>query len=184
MKSLAPIPAGGNKKNYSTYTLKQSNLRAQQKLASPTPRKTSSYHSMSRMKGRVAVTALVASSLFTCGSSTWNHFADAASVSPPKPWRLHQTSYGCSSLTLLRGGDFSVDNDDDNNIDDNNEHGHNNELTDFQKKTSPPPLEFAHGTTTLSFIFQGGIIAAVDSRASMGNFVGSKTTQKVLPINK
>mmetsp|Transcript_10855 Transcript_10855/g.15302 ORF Transcript_10855/g.15302 Transcript_10855/m.15302 type:complete len:316 (+) Transcript_10855:76-1023(+) len=48
---------------------------------------------------------------------------------------------------------------------------------------SPPPLEFAHGTTTLSFKFQGGIIAAVDSRASIGNFVGSKTTQKVLPVS-
>jgi 20S proteasome subunit beta 5 len=51
----------------------------------------------------------------------------------------------------------------------------------FQK--SSPPLEFAHGTTTLSFAFQGGIVAAVDSRASLGSFVGSKTTQKVLPIN-
>jgi len=49
---------------------------------------------------------------------------------------------------------------------------------------STPPLEFSHGTTTLSFIFDGGIITAVDSRASIGNFVGSKTTQKVLPINK
>lgn len=47
---------------------------------------------------------------------------------------------------------------------------------------SVPPLEFAHGTTTLSFTFDGGIVAAVDSRASIGNFVGSKTTQKVLPI--
>lgn len=46
-----------------------------------------------------------------------------------------------------------------------------------------PPLEFAHGTTTLSFIFQGGIVAAVDSRASLGSFVGSKTTQKVIPVN-
>lgn len=45
-----------------------------------------------------------------------------------------------------------------------------------------PPLEFAHGTTTLSFTFDGGIVAAVDSRASIGAFVGSKTTQKVLPI--
>ena len=49
---------------------------------------------------------------------------------------------------------------------------------------STPPIEFAHGTTTLSFVFQGGIIAAVDSRASIGNFVGSKTTQKVLPVSK
>mmetsp|Transcript_19471 Transcript_19471/g.40046 ORF Transcript_19471/g.40046 Transcript_19471/m.40046 type:complete len:495 (+) Transcript_19471:168-1652(+) len=47
---------------------------------------------------------------------------------------------------------------------------------------SAPPIEFAHGTTTLSFAFKGGIIAAVDSRASLGQFVGSKTTQKVLPV--
>ena len=52
-----------------------------------------------------------------------------------------------------------------------------------EESTGAPPLEFAHGTTTLSFIFDGGILAAVDSRASIGNFVGSKTTQKVLPIN-
>lgn len=39
-----------------------------------------------------------------------------------------------------------------------------------------------HGTTTLSFIFQGGLIIAVDSRASMGKYVGSSTTKKVFPI--
>lgn len=50
--------------------------------------------------------------------------------------------------------------------------------------TLTPPLKFEHGTTTLSFIFQHGIVAAVDSRASLGNFVGSKTVQKVLPIHK
>jgi len=48
---------------------------------------------------------------------------------------------------------------------------------------SVPPLEFAHGTTTLAFKFQGGIIVAVDSRASLGTFIGSKTVQKVLPIH-
>ena len=47
-----------------------------------------------------------------------------------------------------------------------------------------PPLDFFHGTTTISFKYQGGIVAAVDSRASLGSYVGSKTTQKVLPINK
>mmetsp|Transcript_10589 Transcript_10589/g.13783 ORF Transcript_10589/g.13783 Transcript_10589/m.13783 type:complete len:284 (+) Transcript_10589:267-1118(+) len=45
------------------------------------------------------------------------------------------------------------------------------------------PLEVLHGTTTLSFTFKNGIICAVDSRASMGSFVGSKTTQKVLPVS-
>jgi 5'-3' exonuclease len=44
-------------------------------------------------------------------------------------------------------------------------------------------LQFEHGTTTLSFTFPGGIILAVDSRASIGTFVGSKTVRKVLPIN-
>ena len=56
---------------------------------------------------------------------------------------------------------------------------------EFMKEDdSPPPLEFAHGTTTLSFAFRGGIIVAVDSRASIGSFVGSKTTQKVLPVSR
>jgi len=55
----------------------------------------------------------------------------------------------------------------------------------FDISTPPtPPIEFAHGTTTISFVFQGGIVAAVDSRASIGNFVGSKTTQKVLPVSR
>jgi 20S proteasome subunit beta 5 len=41
-----------------------------------------------------------------------------------------------------------------------------------------------HGTTTLSFICNDGIIVAVDSRASMGKYVGSRTTRKVFPISK
>ena len=68
----------------------------------------------------------------------------------------------------IRGGDF--ENASDENL--------------FLPPHKPaPPIEFAHGTTTLSFTFQGGIIVAVDSRASMGSFVGSKTVQKVLPIS-
>jgi len=66
---------------------------------------------------------------------------------------------------ILRGGDYETDAD------------------SSLPQRPPPPLKFAHGTTTLSFAFQGGIIAAVDSRASMGTFVGSKTTQKVLPVS-
>lgn len=75
------------------------------------------------------------------------------------------------SNLIVRGGAFDVD-------DIQEEYG------EMDKNT--PPLEFAHGTTTLSFIFEGddgGIVAAVDSRASIGQFVGSKTVQKVLPIN-
>eukprot|EP00898_Chlorokybus_atmophyticus_P000103 jgi/Chlat1/1093/Chrsp110S01580 len=39
----------------------------------------------------------------------------------------------------------------------------------------------AKGTTTLAFIFSKGVIVAVDSRASMGNYISSQT---VLEINK
>jgi len=41
----------------------------------------------------------------------------------------------------------------------------------------------AHGTTTLSFIFKGGVIVAVDSRASMGPYISSQTVKKVIEIN-
>ncbi|KAK3244138.1 Proteasome subunit beta type-5-B [Cymbomonas tetramitiformis] len=41
----------------------------------------------------------------------------------------------------------------------------------------------SHGTTTLSFIFQGGVIVAVDSRASMGPYISSQTVKKVIEIN-
>lgn len=33
-------------------------------------------------------------------------------------------------------------------------------------------MEMAHGTTTLAFKFQHGVIVAVDSRASAGNYIG------------
>jgi len=40
-----------------------------------------------------------------------------------------------------------------------------------------------HGTTTLGFIFQGGVIIAVDSRASQGSYISSQTVKKVIEIN-
>ena len=42
----------------------------------------------------------------------------------------------------------------------------------------------AHGTTTLAFRCKRGIILAVDSRASIGKYVGSRTTRKVFPISR
>merc|ERR1712038_451054 len=53
------------------------------------------------------------------------------------------------------------------------------------KKTGEAPglMDFKHGTTTLGFVFQGGIIIAVDSRASMGSYIGSQTVKKVIEIN-
>jgi 20S proteasome subunit beta 5 len=35
-------------------------------------------------------------------------------------------------------------------------------------------IKIQHGTTTLAFQFQGGVIVAVDSRATMGNYIGKK----------
>mmetsp|Transcript_29371 Transcript_29371/g.74879 ORF Transcript_29371/g.74879 Transcript_29371/m.74879 type:complete len:275 (-) Transcript_29371:312-1136(-) len=40
-----------------------------------------------------------------------------------------------------------------------------------------------HGTTTLGFIFQHGVIIAVDSRATMGSYISSQTVKKVIEIN-
>ncbi|EGD72869.1 LMP X protein [Salpingoeca rosetta] len=44
-------------------------------------------------------------------------------------------------------------------------------------------IQFAHGTTTLGFKFQHGVIIAVDSRASAGSYIASQTVKKVIEIN-
>jgi len=44
-------------------------------------------------------------------------------------------------------------------------------------------MHFDHGTTTLGFCFQGGVILAVDSRATGGQFIGSQSMKKVVEIN-
>jgi len=62
--------------------------------------------------------------------------------------------------------------------------GDNNNKCLFNSRLITEPPEVGHGTTTLSFFFNDGIIVAVDSRASIGNFVGSKTVNKVIPISK
>jgi 20S proteasome subunit beta 5 len=43
--------------------------------------------------------------------------------------------------------------------------------------------EFKKGTTTLGFVYKEGILIAVDSRASMGSFIGSQKVRKVIEIN-
>jgi len=47
-----------------------------------------------------------------------------------------------------------------------------------------PEIKFNHGTTTLAFIYDGGVLVAVDSRASMGSYIGSGTVKKVIEINR
>ena len=43
---------------------------------------------------------------------------------------------------------------------------------------------FAKGTTTLGFVFQGGVLIAVDARATMGSFISSNHVRKVIEINE
>lgn len=47
----------------------------------------------------------------------------------------------------------------------------------------PPPFPMSHGTTTLAFVFQGGVLAAADTRSSCAGLVESPSAQKVLPIH-
>uniref|UniRef100_A0A8D0G9X5 Proteasome subunit beta n=1 Tax=Sphenodon punctatus TaxID=8508 RepID=A0A8D0G9X5_SPHPU len=44
-------------------------------------------------------------------------------------------------------------------------------------------INLAHGTTTLAFKFQHGVIVAVDSRASAGNYIATLEANKVIEIN-
>lgn len=46
-----------------------------------------------------------------------------------------------------------------------------------------PKLNLKKGTTTLAFRFAKGIVVAVDSRASSGQYVASSTVTKVIEIN-
>jgi len=56
-------------------------------------------------------------------------------------------------------------------------------LTDTFQETQAEPIKMLHGTTTLSFVFQGGIVVAVDSRATQGTYIASQSVQKVIRIN-
>jgi len=47
-----------------------------------------------------------------------------------------------------------------------------------------PDIKMSHGTTTLAFIFQHGVLVAVDSRASMGSYIGSGSVKKVIEISR
>jgi len=51
------------------------------------------------------------------------------------------------------------------------------------EKEKTARVKFSKGTTTLAFIFQGGVIVSVDSRASQGQYISSQTVQKVIEIN-
>eukprot|EP00897_Mesotaenium_endlicherianum_P009369 jgi/Mesen1/8460/ME000476S07993 len=56
------------------------------------------------------------------------------------------------------------------------------DLDGFQK-AAVQMVKPAHGTTTLAFCYKDGLIVAVDSRASMGQYISSQTVKKVIEIN-
>ena len=45
-------------------------------------------------------------------------------------------------------------------------------------------MNFDHGTTTLGFKYQGGVLLAVDSRATGGMYIGSGSVKKIIEINR
>lgn len=45
-------------------------------------------------------------------------------------------------------------------------------------------IQMDHGTTTLAFKFRGGVLLAVDSRATGGMFIGSQHVKKIIEINE
>ncbi|KAJ3105256.1 Proteasome subunit beta type-8 [Phlyctochytrium planicorne] len=44
-------------------------------------------------------------------------------------------------------------------------------------------IKIQHGTTTLAFQFNDGVIVAVDSRATGGSYIASQTVKKIIEIN-
>ncbi|XP_066603037.1 proteasome subunit beta type-5 [Prorops nasuta] len=57
-------------------------------------------------------------------------------------------------------------------------------LTDSTDETGKHlKIHFDHGTTTLAFQYQGGIIMAVDSRATGGQYIGSSSMKKIVEID-
>jgi 20S proteasome subunit beta 5 len=57
------------------------------------------------------------------------------------------------------------------------------QYTDVDSSNPAAKIKLAHGTTTLAFRFQGGIIVCVDSRATAGSYIASGTVKKVIEIN-
>jgi len=56
-------------------------------------------------------------------------------------------------------------------------------LEKYNKPDSAVKIAFKRGTTTLAFKYQGGVIVAVDSRATGGSYIASQTVKKVIEIN-
>ena len=58
-----------------------------------------------------------------------------------------------------------------------------NSLSDSYDPAKKISMKFKKGTTTLSFIYQGGVVVCADSRATGGNYIGSQSVKKIIVIN-
>ncbi|CAO1626965.1 unnamed protein product [Sympodiomycopsis kandeliae] len=57
------------------------------------------------------------------------------------------------------------------------------QFTDVDSSNPGAKIKLHHGTTTLAFRYQGGILVCVDSRATAGSYIASGTVKKVIEIN-
>ncbi|WFD32479.1 proteasome endopeptidase complex [Malassezia sp. CBS 17886] len=57
------------------------------------------------------------------------------------------------------------------------------QYTDVDSTNAGARIKLNHGTTTLAFRYQGGVVIAVDSRASAGSYIASGSVKKVIEIN-
>lgn len=102
--------------------------------------------------------------------------------------------------SILHSSYTTLEQHDDNNTDDENNSNsqllppnlytdrgfvlpptHNSE--GFRAQERQMAQHYNKGTTTLGFVFNKGIVIAVDSRASMGPYISSQSVKKVIEIN-
>lgn len=57
------------------------------------------------------------------------------------------------------------------------------QFTDVDSTNQNARIKLNHGTTTLAFRYKGGVVVAVDSRASAGSYIASGSVKKVIEIN-
>lgn len=57
------------------------------------------------------------------------------------------------------------------------------QYTDVDSTRPDARIKLHHGTTTLAFRYKGGVVVAVDSRASAGSYIASGSVKKVIEIN-
>jgi len=58
-----------------------------------------------------------------------------------------------------------------------------NSLYDACDPAKKISMKFDKGTTTLSFVYKGGVVVCADSRATGGQYIGSQSVKKIIVIN-